>query len=72
MEGSLKSLNNYKRPIQITLLICSMPCSVMSVSMLDSMHRRNTSSSILSTTSSSCGETERHGNHIQLSETCTM
>lgn len=36
-----------------TLLICSMPCRVMSVSMLDSMQRRKTSSSILSTTSSS-------------------
>lgn len=36
-----------------TLLIWSMPCRVMSVSMLDSMHLKNTSSSILSTTSSS-------------------
>lgn len=39
--------------MNLTLLICSMPCRVMSVSMLDSMHLRNTSSSILSTTSSS-------------------
>ena len=43
---------------QLTLLICSMPCRVISVSMLDSMQRRKTSSSILSTTSSSCSRSE--------------
>uniref|UniRef100_A0A147BEX4 Uncharacterized protein n=1 Tax=Ixodes ricinus TaxID=34613 RepID=A0A147BEX4_IXORI len=36
-----------------TFVMASMPCSVMSLSMLASMQRRNTSSSILSTCSSS-------------------
>ena len=39
-----------------TLEIASIPCRVMSVSMLASMQRKNTSSSILSNCSSSCDD----------------
>ena len=50
-----------------TLEIASIPCRVISVSMFASMHRKNTSSSILSGCSSSCKD-ERESYFRQLTE----